>query len=83
MTTRRVELGTLPRGYDATYVAEGAADPLAVMLREGHAALDRIRAEEERALAAKAADIARMANTKRARARRYLGKALKMFVRMR
>jgi hypothetical protein len=80
MTTRRVELGTLPRGYDAT---EGAADPLAVMLREGHAALDRIRAEEERALAAKAADIARMANTKRARARRYLGKALKMFVRMR
>jgi hypothetical protein len=79
--TRRIELGVLPAGYDSTF-ADGA-DPLATMIAEGHARLDRMRADEERTRLAQIADQARAEATKRARIARRFRKALKMFARMR
>jgi hypothetical protein len=57
---------------------DGPVDPAAVMLRDANAALDRARAEEERALAAKASDVARVRSTRRARAMRRLKHVLKL-----
>jgi hypothetical protein len=80
---RMIEIGTLPSGFDATFIGENGVDPLAVMIREGNARLDRIAEEERQREAARLADIERLASTKRARVRRRLGKALKMFARLR
>lgn len=79
---RLIEIGTLPAGYNSTFVAEGAADPLAIMIAEGNARLDRIAAEERQREAARLADIERAKNTRRARAARRLKRALRMFVRI-
>jgi hypothetical protein len=79
---RLIEIGTLPSGFDATFIAEGGVDPLAVMIREGNARLDAERAAEAKALAAKAADLERVRNTKRARALRRLTRAFKSFARI-
>jgi hypothetical protein len=46
--TRRIEIGVLPIGYSDTYVAEGAADPVALMIAEGRRAAEAERAEAER-----------------------------------
>jgi hypothetical protein len=72
---RLIEIGILPTGYGETFT--DGPDPLAVMLREGNARLDRERQAEAKAKAAKLADEARERNTRRARAMRRLGKALK------
>lgn len=79
---RRVIVGLLPTS-GVTYVREGAEDPVAIMIREAGAELDRQRAAEARALAAKVADIERAKNTRRARAMRRLTKAMRMFARLR
>ena len=76
---RRVIVGLLPSGGAVTYVAEGEEDPVAVMVRRTHAQLDAARAAEERALAAKAADIERAKNTRRGRNVRRLRRALRAF----
>lgn len=75
---RLIEIGILPAGYDLTFVAEGAADPLAVMIAEGNAKLDRIAAEERQREAARLADIARLANTRGASAAKRLRHALRL-----
>jgi hypothetical protein len=77
-TPRRIYLGVLPSGYGDTFIAEGAADPLAVMIAEGHAKLDRIAEEERQREAARLADIARLANTRTARAAKRLRHALRL-----
>jgi hypothetical protein len=74
---RKVYTGLLPSGAENVFVSEGAADPVAIMLREAGAKLDAERAAEERVRLAKIADEARAKNTRRARAMRRLGKALK------
>ena len=76
---RMIEIGTLPSGYDSMFIAEGGADPLAVMIREGNARLDTEREAEERKRAAQAVDIERARDTRRARAARRFRSALKMF----
>jgi hypothetical protein len=82
----RVVVGVLPSGGE-TFVA-GSVNPVAIMLREVGAALDREREIEARALAAKAADVMRATeierakNTRRARVLRKLSRALRMFRRM-
>ena len=43
----RIYVGTFPTGVDATFV--DGVDPAALMLREASAALDRERAEAEKA----------------------------------
>jgi hypothetical protein len=80
---RRIYIGDIPSGFDATFVAAGAVDPLAIMLREGHAKLDRLAAEERQREAARLADIKRTQSTRRARAARRFRSALQMFARMR
>jgi hypothetical protein len=75
---RRIYIGDIPSGFDATFVAEGAADPLAVMIAEGNAKLDRLAAEERQREAARLADIARLANTRGARAAKRLRHALRL-----
>jgi hypothetical protein len=75
---RRIYIGDIPSGFDATFVAEGAADPLAIMLREGAAKLDRMAEEERQREAARLADIERAHNTRRARAMRRFRGALKV-----
>jgi hypothetical protein len=72
---RRVFVGVIPTGADATFFA-GADDPVSAMVREAGRKLDAERAAEAKALAAKAADIERAANTRRARSRRKIRKAL-------
>ena len=79
---RRIEIGTIPAGYDSIFIAEGGVDPLAIMIREGHARLDAERAEAERVRLAALADIERVKNTRRARAARRFKRALQMFVRL-
>jgi hypothetical protein len=73
---RRIFVGVIPSGQDVTYVGEGAVDPVAFLINEAAAELDRQRAAEARALAAKAADIERARRTKLARTRRRIRKAL-------
>jgi hypothetical protein len=80
---RLIEIGTMPSGYDDVFLGEGAADPLAAMLREGNARLDAEHAARAKALAAKAADAERAKATRRALTMRRLGRALKMFTRIR
>ena len=70
----RIYVGTFPTGVDATFV--DGVDPAALMLREASAALDRERAEAEKARLAQIADQARARNTRLARARRRFQKAL-------
>ena len=53
---RRIFVGLLPSAGSVVY-APGGEDPVAVLVREAGAELDRQRAEEARALAAKAAEI--------------------------
>jgi hypothetical protein len=79
---RRIFVGYLPSGAD-TFVAEGEVDPVARLLADASARLDREREAEARAQAAKAADIERVKNTRRARAARRFRSALQMFARMR
>jgi hypothetical protein len=79
---RRIIVGLLPTA-GATYVGEGQEDPVAVMIREAGAELDRQRAAEERLRLAAIADAARLANTRRARTMRRLNRALKAFARLR
>jgi hypothetical protein len=74
---RLIEIGTLPSGYDSTFVSEGGVDPVAVMLRAAEQKLDAERAAEAKALAAKADDAERLRRTKEARVMRRLGKALR------
>ena len=71
---RRVFVGRLPSA-DTIFV--DGADPVVAMIAAANARLDAERAAEARALAARAADIARLQNTRRARARRRVEKALK------
>jgi hypothetical protein len=80
---RLIEIGTLPAGYDSTFIAEGGVDPLAVMIAEGNAKLDRIAGEERQREAARLADNKRAQSTRRARAARRFRSALQMFARMR
>ena len=78
---RMIEVGTLPSGYDSMFIAEGGVNPLAVMVRDANARLDAERAEAERKRLAALADIARVQNTRRARAAKRLRQALRMFLR--
>jgi len=80
---RIIEVGVLPSGNDVVYVGEGSTDPIVTMIAAANARLDAERAAEAKALAAKAADIARLQNTRRARAARRFRKALRAFVRLR
>jgi hypothetical protein len=76
---RRVIVGILPGGGAETYVREGQADPVAIAIRAAHAELDAARAADERARAAKAADLSRAKGTRGARATRKLRRALRAF----
>jgi hypothetical protein len=76
--TRRIFIGHLPTG-GVTYVAEGEADPVATLIADANAKLDREHAEAERVRLAAIADIERARNTRSARAARRLKRALKMF----
>jgi hypothetical protein len=78
---RKIFVGHLPTG-GVTYVADGESDPVARLIADAEAKLDAERAEEARALAAKVADAKRLGDTKRARARRRVEKALKVLARM-
>jgi hypothetical protein len=78
---RRVFIGTLPAGYDDVFV--DGADPFAAMIAEGNAALDAARASEEKARLSAIADAGRLRNTRRARTRRRLARALTMLMRLR
>jgi hypothetical protein len=75
---RLIEIGTLPSGFDATFIAEGGADPLAVMLREANARLDREHAEAERVRMLAIADVERARSTRSARAARRFRRALRL-----
>lgn len=75
---RRIIVGVLPTSGQV-YVREGEEDPVAIAIREAGAELDRQRDAEARALAAKAADIARLTNTRGARNMRKLRRALRAF----
>jgi hypothetical protein len=67
---RRIFVGVLPSGHDAVFV--DGPDPVSAMVREAAARLDAERAAEAKALAVRAADLARLQNTARARlARRF------------
>jgi predicted RNA-binding Zn ribbon-like protein len=76
---RLIEIGILPAGADSFFVAEGSADPVAIMLREADERLARERLAVAKAKAAKLADIARVKNTRRARAAQRFKRALSMF----
>jgi len=78
-TPRLIEIGTMPSGYASTFVAEGAVDPLAIMIAQADAKLAHERATEAKAKAAKVADIGRMRLTRRSRIARRFRKALKMW----
>lgn len=78
---RRIFVGVLPSGVDATFV--DGVDPVSIMVREANAALDRESAEAERVRLAQAADVERMRTTRRARAARRFRRALKAFARLR
>ena len=73
---RTIIVGLLPSA-DAVYVAEGAEDPVAIMIREASAELDRQRDAAERAAAAKAADIERARGMRGARNMRRLKRAMR------
>jgi hypothetical protein len=75
---RRIFVGYLPTA-DAVFVDEGEPDPVARLLADAGAKLDREREAEARARAAKAADEARAKNTRRARSWRRFKGALTMF----
>ena len=77
--TRRIIVGVLPSGGSVTYVGEGQADPVARMIAEAGAELDRQRAVEERARLSAIADIERAKNTRKARNTRRLKRALRAF----
>jgi hypothetical protein len=79
---KRIFVGHLPTG-GVTFVADGEVDPVARLIADANAKLDRERAEEARALAAKAADVERLRRTKKARALRRFGRALKTLMRIR
>ena len=79
---RSIIVGLLPSG-GVTYVGEGQEDPVAVMIREAGAELDAARAADERARLSAIADVERIKLTRRARAARRFGRALKMFARLR
>ena len=72
---RRIVVGVLPSGGSLTLV-NGEADPVVRMIAEAGAELDRQRAEDERAEAARLSDIERAKNTRRARVGRRLKKAM-------
>ena len=76
---RLIEIGTIPGGFDSIFIGENGVDPLAVMIREGNAKLDRIAEEERQRDAARLADIGRARNTRRARVARRLKQAMKAF----
>jgi hypothetical protein len=71
---RLIFVGVLPSGHDAVF-ADGP-DPVAAMVREAGAALDRERAEAERQQKTAALDAERARRTKLARARKRLKRAL-------
>jgi hypothetical protein len=71
---RRIFVGVLPSGHDAVFV--DGPDPVSAMVREAASKLDAERQEAERKQKAAALDAERLANTRRARARRRIRKAL-------
>jgi hypothetical protein len=77
---RRILVGVLPT---ADTIFTDGADAVATMLREASVALDRARADEERARSKAAIDAVRVQNTRRARAARRFRRALKVFARLR
>ena len=76
-TPRRIIVGLLPSGGAVTYVAEGEVDPVARMIAQAGAELDRQLAAEVRAAAAKAADIERARGMRGARNMRRLKRAMR------
>jgi hypothetical protein len=65
----------LPSGADV-FVGEGESDPVARLIADANAELDRQRTAEAGVIAAKATDIERVQRTKKARAMRHLRRAL-------
>jgi hypothetical protein len=78
---KRIFVGYLPTA-DAVFVGEGEVDPVARLITDANAKLDAERAVAERVRLAALADIKRVKNTRRARARRRVEKALKVLARM-
>jgi hypothetical protein len=75
---RRVFVGYLPTA-DAVFVGPDEIDPVARLLADAASKLDREREAEAKALAARAADLARARNTRAARVARRFRRALQMF----
>lgn len=71
---RRVTILLPAAGSNVIYT--GGEDPVAVMIREAGAELDRQRVAEERKRQAAIADVARLANTRKARSMRRLKRAM-------
>jgi hypothetical protein len=65
----------------ASEIFADGADPLSTMIGDAERRLDQERAQQAKASAAKAADVSRGDNTRRARAVRRLGKMMKVVVR--
>jgi hypothetical protein len=74
---RRVFVGYLPAG-GVTYVAEGEVDPVATLIADANAKLDRQHAEAERVRLAAIADVERAKSTRSASAARRFRRALRL-----
>jgi hypothetical protein len=73
-----IEIGYLPSGADV-FVAEGALDPVSVLVADATRRLDQMRAEDERVRLAAITAIERVKATRRARTARRFRHALKLF----
>ena len=77
MSERRlIEIGVIPSGAELFY--EGSVDPAAAVVAEGIRRADAALAQAERVRVAAIADAARVKNTRAAKARRRLKRALRL-----